>query len=222
MENIADVILENEGLIYGIITKYKRYFDLDDLYQVAVVGMIKAYKKYNKSFDTKFTSYAYPYILGEVIKYINGFRSIKISKTNKTLYLRILKAKEKLAQKLMRKPTQIELCDFLEITELELAEALNSNIRTQSIENNIGDTSLLLEEILADPYTDYDDILYLKMAIEALEEPERTIMIKRFYEDKTQSEIAKLLGTNQVDVSRHASKALTKIKAHWHFYSFYL
>ena len=211
--NITQIILQNEGLIYKIAHYFKSDNNMEDLYQAGCLAIINAYPNYDET-KGSFSTYIYPYIFGEMSKLISTDKPVKVSRELNTLRNKILKAEEKLAQKLMRKPTQIELCDFLEITELELAEALNSNIRTQSIENNIGDTSLLLEEILADPYTDYDDILYLKMAIEALEEPERTIMIKRFYEDKTQSEIAKLLGTNQVDVSRHASKALTKIKAH--------
>ena len=94
MQNITDIILENERLIYKIINKYRNYFELDDLYQVAVIGIIKAYNKYDKSYNTQFTTYAYPYILGEVIKYINDFRSIKVNKNMQSLYSRVNKAKE--------------------------------------------------------------------------------------------------------------------------------
>ena len=117
MDNITNIIIENEGLIYKIISKYKNYFELDDLYQVAVMGMLKAYKNYKGNYNTKFTSYAYPYILGEVIKYINEFRSVKINKNTKLLYAKVLKAKEILSQKLMKEPTNHELslfCHFLE------------------------------------------------------------------------------------------------------------
>lgn len=218
---LTQIIMQNEGLIYKIANYFKSYNNMEDLYQAGCLAIINAYPNYDET-KGSFSTYIYPYIFGEMSKLISSDKPLKVSRELNTLRNKILKVEELLAQKLMRKPTKKELCDFLEITELELAEALNSNIKTQSIENNIGDTNILLEEILADPYTDYDDLLYLKMAIEALEEPERTIMIKRFYEDKTQSEIAKLLGTNQVDVSRHSSKALTKIKVHWHFYPFYL
>ena len=211
--NLTQTILQNEGLIYKIANYFKSYNNMEDLYQAGCLAIINAYPNYDET-KGSFSTYVYPYIFGEMSKLISSDKPVKVSRELNTLRNKILKAEEKLAQRLMRKPTQIELCDFLGITELELAEALNSNIRTQSIENNIGDTNMLLEEILADPYTDYDDLLYLKISIKALDEPERTIMIKRFYEDKTQSEIAKLLGTNQVDVSRHASKALTKIKVH--------
>ena len=105
MPNITNIILENEALIYKIINKYHNYFELDDLYQVAVVGLIKAYNNYHNNYDTKFTTYAFPYVLGEVIKYINTFKSIKVSKNMRTLYLKINKAKEILTQKLMKEPS---------------------------------------------------------------------------------------------------------------------
>ena len=94
MTNIADVIVENEALIYKIINKYRNHFELEDLYQVAVMGFIKASANYKEEYNTKFTTYAYPYILGEVLKYVNDYRSIKINKNNKSLYLKILKATE--------------------------------------------------------------------------------------------------------------------------------
>ena len=96
MKDITELIIENEGLIYKIINKYRNYFEIEDLYQVAVMGIIKASKNYNSEYGTKFTSYAYPFILGEVIKYINEYRNIKVSKNNSKLYIRILKERCKL------------------------------------------------------------------------------------------------------------------------------
>ena len=91
MNDITKIIQENEGLIYKIISKYQNYFELEDLYQVAVIGLIKANKNYQDTYNTKFISYAYPYILGEVIKYVNEYRSIKLSKNTRLLYNKILK-----------------------------------------------------------------------------------------------------------------------------------
>ena len=90
MKNITDMFLENERLIYKIISKYKNYFDLEDLYQVAAIGLVKAYKNYDNSYDVKFTSYAYPYILGEVIKYINEYRNIRVNRQSRVLYTKML------------------------------------------------------------------------------------------------------------------------------------
>ena len=137
MDKITDLIIENEALIYKIIGKYKSYFELDDLYQVAVIGIIKAYKNYQSNYDTKFTSYAYPYILGEVIKYINDYRSIKTNRNSKLLYAKILRAKEILTQKLMKEPTTYELSIFLEIDESIINDVLEANAKVDSLDKII-------------------------------------------------------------------------------------
>ena len=211
--DVKKLILNNEGLIYKIAHHFKSYSNMEDLYQAGCLAIINNYQNFDKT-KGSFSTYIYPYIFGEMVKTLNSYKPVKVSKDINTLRNKILKAEEILSQQLMRMPTYQELCDFLGIDEIELTEALNSNITIQSLESNIGDTNMLMEEILKDPYADYDDLLYLKLTIEALEEPERTIMIKKFYEDKTQSEIAAIIGTNQVDISRRTNKVLTKIKAH--------
>ena len=115
MDELTNVILENENLIYSIINKYSNYYDIDDLYQVGVMGMIKAYKNYKKEYNTKFTSYAYTYIFGEIVKYINESKNFKISKENRYLYKKINEAKTILTQKLMKEPSNYELSLFLDI-----------------------------------------------------------------------------------------------------------
>ena len=213
MENITDLILENEGLIYGIISKYRRYFELEDLYQVAVIGIIKAYKKYKKEYNAKFTSYAYPYILGEVIRYVNEFRSIKISKTNKVLYSRILKAKEILAQRLMKDPTTYELSIFLNIPELIIDETLTANSTIESLDRVISEDDNCMA--LYDKLGYYDSRLenyQLSYELEKLPEEERRIIYARFYEEMSQKETGDALGMYQVEVSRKEKKILQKLK----------
>ena len=211
--NVTNLILENEGLIYKIIGKYKNYFELDDLYQVAVIGMIKAYKNYNGEYNTKFTSYAYPYILGEVIKYINEYRSIKVNKTTKLLYSKILKAKEILTQRLMKEPTTYELSLFLEIDETIIDEAIITNSTVDSLDKIISedDKNLFL----------YDKIGYCDSAIEnyalteqieKLSPEEKKIIVSRYYEDMSQKEVGNSLGMYQVEVSRKEKKILQKLK----------
>ncbi len=211
--DITNLILENEGLIYKIINKYKNYFELDDLYQVAVMGMIKAYKNYNGEYNTKFTSYAYPYILGEVIKYINEYRNIKVNKNNKLLYSKVLKAKEILAQKLMKEPTTYELSLFLEIDEAIIDEVIIANSAAISLDKIISedDKNLFL----------YDKFGYCDNAIEnyplteqlaKLSPEERKIIVSRYYEDMSQKEVGDSLGMYQVEVSRKEKKILQKLK----------
>lgn len=98
-----DILLENEGLIYSIINKYTYYFDKDDLYQVGVIGLINAYKNYKDDKQTKFSSYAYFYILGEVKKYIYESNVFKVSKELTKINIAIERAKAVLTQKIIKR-----------------------------------------------------------------------------------------------------------------------
>ena len=212
MNNITELIFENEGLIYKIINKYKNYFEIEDLYQVAVMGLIKAYNNYKNSYNTKFTSYAYPYILGEVIKYINEFRSIKVNRQSKILYLKILKAKELLSQKLMKNPTIDELSLFLEIDEKTIDETIIGNSTIESLDKIISIDDKNLE--LYDKLGYYDETIEnysIKSEVEKLSPEERQIIEARFYNDLSQRETGKALGMYQVEVSRKEKKILKKL-----------
>ena len=213
MSNLTNLILENEGLIYKIISKYQNYFELDDLYQEAVKGLIKASNNYKSEYNTKFTSYAYPYILGEVIKYINEYRSIKVSKNSRTLYYKIMKTKEILSQKLMKTPTTYELSLFLEIDENIIEDVLLSNMTVDSLDKIVSKDSKDFELYDKCGYSDTQiDYYPLLSAIENLPLEEQKIIKARYYEDMSQKEVGEVLGMYQVEVSRKEKKILAKLK----------
>lgn len=213
MENIEKIIKENEGLIYKIINKYKNHFELDDLYQVAVMGILKAYKNYNSEYGTKFTSYAYPFILGEVIKYINEYRNIKIGKTNTRLYTKILKAIEILSQKMMKIPSNYELSLFLEIDESLIEEIICSHQTIESLDKVISEDSNNLELYNKFGYNDYYIENYeLISELDKLTEEEKNIIKSRYYDNLSQSETGAILGMYQMEVSRKEKKILSKLK----------
>ena len=213
MENLGDIIIENEGLIYKIISKYRNHFELDDLYQVAVIGLIKASKTYNSEYGAKFTSYAYPFILGEVIKYINEFRSIRLSKDMTKLYTQILKAIEILSQKLMKMPSNYELSLFLEIDESVIEEVLMANASVESLDKIISQDDKNLELYNKFGYCDYSIENYsLISELEKLPPIERAIIQARYYENMSQSETGATLGMYQVEVSRREKRILSKLK----------
>ena len=214
MDNITKIILDNEKLIYKIISKYKNYFELEDLYQVAAIGIVKAYKNYKENYSTKFTSYAYPYILGEVIKYINEYRSIKINRNTTLLHSKILKAKEILSQKLMKEPSTYELSLFLEVDECIINEVMISHMSTQSLDKIISEDGKNLELYDKFGYIDNNIENYpLQSELAKLPEEERKIIIGRYYEDMSQKEVGDSLGMYQVEVSRKEKKILQKLKA---------
>mgnify|MGYP004673021801 FL=1 len=212
MDKITDIIVENEGFIYNIINKYKNYFELEDLYQVAVIGMIKAYKNYQEEYNTKFLTYAYPYVIGEVIKYVNTFRKVKLSKEMVTIYSKIIKAKEVLSQKLMKTPTIYELSLFLEIDENLIEEVIIANESVTSLDKIINEDDKKMDLYNTIGYYEKEIEDYpLRYAIEQLPEEERQLIIARFYENKSQREVGEMLGIYQVEVSRREQKILKKI-----------
>ena len=213
MENLEEIILENEGLIYKIINKYRNYFELDDLYQVAVMGLIKASKSYNSEYGAKFTSYAYPFILGEVIKYINEYRNVKISKDTAKLYSKILKAIEILSQRLMKIPSNYELSLFLEIDESVIEEVIRANLSVESLDRIISQDDKDLELYSKFGYCDASIENYpLISELEKLPPLEQAIIQSRYYENMSQSETGTSLGMYQVEVSRREKKILSKLK----------
>lgn len=213
MKDITELIIENEGLIYKIINKYRNYFEIEDLYQVAVMGIIKASKNYNNEYGAKFTSYAYPFILGEVIKYINEYRSIKTSKESRKLYSKILKATEILSQKLMKIPTSYELALFLEIDEYIIDEVIAQNTAVDSLDRIISQDGKDLELYNKFGYCDSGIENYpLTAELEKLSKIDREIIESRYFENLSQSETGANLGMYQVEVSRREKKILTKLK----------
>jgi len=196
-------VLDYEGLIYSIINKYAKRFDKEDLYQVGMIGLMDAYQHYDASFDTKFSSFAYYYILGEVNKYIRNSSSLKISKELIEVKRRILKIKDAMMQKLGREPTNLEIALYLDLDEKVVDDAL----LTDSVES------------IEDAYNyipSYDDtsaeVLDLKEELRKLPEEERNLILARYYQDLTQQETSQLLGMSQVQVSRNEAKILKKLR----------
>ncbi len=201
-------LLNYERLIYSVISKYTNRFDKEDLFQVGMIGLIEAYKNYNSSFNTKFSTYAYYYILGEVNKYIRESSSLKLSRDLLRLKQKIIKTKEIMTQRLGRSPSNLEIALFLEIEEEKIEEALSIsevvNIDNEELEYN---SSFKVEDSSLSP-----EILDLKVALGQLNEEEKRIVLKRYYEELTQSEASKELGMSQVQVSRKEAKVLKKLR----------
>ena len=211
MNTLEDAVIENEGLVYSIINKFDYLNDRDDLYQVGMMGLINAFKNYDKSKNTKFSSYAYFYILGEVKKYIREKSGIKIDRKMEHLSLMIEKATIVLTQKLMRYPTDSDLALFLEIPLEDVKNVKEAKILIDSLDEEKDDLSLYdslgYDESMYNP-----DVLDLKEEIDNLPEFERRLITERFYYDKTQKEVSDSLGVNQVKVSRTERVVLEKLK----------
>lgn len=213
MEEITNLIMNNERLIYSIANYFKNYNSKEDLYQAGCLGLITAYKKYDPSMNCKFTTYAYPYILGEMRKLVREDKGLKISREITKLNLKIEKAYVLLSQKLMKEPSIEEIAHFLEIPEFYVSEAILSLNKIKSIDEPVNGEGreFTLQDVIGKS-ENIDELIMLKELLQGLNNEEKAIIDNRYMNDYTQSETSKLIGMSQVQVSRKEKKVLQKLK----------
>ena len=212
MENL---IKEYESLIWAIAQKFPYYKNKEDLFQVGCVGLIESYKNFNKDLGTKFSSYAYFYILGEMKKLVREDKNIKISRDINKLNLRIEKVYYLLIQKLNRIPNTKEIAEAIDVAEELVVSALNARNVVQSMEEPINSDGkeITYHELIGDKKLDIDMLLDLKYQLNNLPNDEKELIYKRYLYNKTQSELAKELNTSQVQISRKEQKILSKLRS---------
>ena len=210
---ITSLIIENERLIYSIANYFKNYNSREDLYQAGCLGLVCAYKKYDPNMNCKFTTYAYPYILGEMRKLVREDKGIKVSIEITKLNLKIEKAYILLSQKLMKEPSIQEIANFLEIPEYYVSEAIISLNKIRSIDEPVNEDGreFTLQEVIGKS-DNIDDLIMLRESLTTLNNEEKEIINNRYLKDYTQSETSKLVGMSQVQVSRKEHKVLQKLK----------
>lgn len=206
-------LLNYEGLVCSIIQRYTNYFDRDDLYQVGMIGLINAYHNFDSSQGTKFSTYAYYYVFGEVKKYVRESGIVKVSSDLIRLNQSVEKVKEKMSQKLGREPTTTEISLFLEVDEEKIEEARVAAMDVKSLDYSFDDENVEFYNSVAsfDRETDAG-VLDLKTEIAKLSSEEKKLIVARYFEDMTQSEASRELGISQVQVSRKEGKILEKLR----------
>jgi len=220
MDEITNLIINNEKLIYSITNYFKNYNSKEDLYQAGCLGLINAYKRYNPNINCKFTTYAYPYILGEMRKLVREDKGIKISREITKLNLKIEKAYILLTQKLMKEPSIEEIANYLEIPEYYVSEAILSLNKIKSIDEPVttDGKELTLQDVIGKS-DNIDDLILLRDSLNNLTKEEKELINNRYMNDYTQSETSKIVGMSQVQVSRKEHKVLEKLKQKmvaWH------
>lgn len=209
-------VKDYDKLIYSIINKYSFFGEIDDLYQVGMIGLLKACENYNSDFNTKFTTYAHTYVLGEVLKYIRDNKSIRINRDLVRLSSRIEKTREILNQKLMREVSNSEIANFLDVDESLVDEAVISSNFVKSLDYELNDEGRELNLYDSIKYEEKGyscDFIDLRDSLSSLEEDEKRIIKYRYFDDRTQSDISEELGMSQVQVSRSEAKILKKLKS---------
>ena len=214
-----ELINGNLKLVLSILKKYNNRVDnMDDLFQVGCIGLIKAIDNFDLKFDVKFSTYAVPMILGEVRRYLRDSSSIRVARSIKDTAYKIMKLKEELTNKLGREPSIKMISEKLGITEFEVANAMDAMKDTVSmfepIYNDGGDT-IYLEDQLDDKSNNMyslDMKIALKDALNKLKEKERYILMERYITGKTQLELAEEIGISQAQISRLEKSGLENIK----------
>lgn len=215
MEKLINI---NNGLIWSIVKRFKdRGFETEDLYQIAVIGFIKSIKKFDTSFDVKLSTYAVPYILGELKRYMQTDGPIKISRTIKELLYKISEV-EKEYTKQGKEISIEEMSKEVGVSKEEVIMALESRAPVNSIyENESGDEDdgISIIDTISNN-TDEQTIITNKLAITELinnlNEREKQVILLRYFRGQTQTEVAKIMGVNQVQISRIEKKVLNAMK----------
>ena len=206
MSEYLTLIKESEGLIYKIANKYSMYYNIEDLYQVGSIGVIKAYKNYKRDTSVKFSTYAYKYILGEIVEFIRCDRNIKVSDEYMSLYKKYLSIKSILTSKLEREPSFSEICSFMEIDEGVLLNVIETISFTKSTDDSDYDYG-------NDKREEIDNKILLENELSSMDDFDRNLIEYRYYQGYTQSETADALGVSQVKVSRQEKLILSRMKS---------
>ncbi|HOQ17174.1 MAG TPA: RNA polymerase sporulation sigma factor SigF [Defluviitaleaceae bacterium] len=214
------IVEENIGLVWSIVKRFKnRGYEIDDLFQIGSIGLIKSIDKFDVNYDVKFSTYAVPMIMGEIKRFMRDDGMIKVSRSLKETAAKAKAAKEKLTKDLEREPSIQELADEIGVEVEELTMALEANCDVESLQ------SVIFEGEGNNPITlidrgDFDyhqeakmiDKIALNQIIEKLKPKEKQIILMRYFKDKTQTEIADMIGVSQVQVSRIEKKILKSMR----------
>lgn len=215
------LVEENMGLVWSIVKRFAgRGTDMEDLFQIGAMGLLKAIDKFDTSFDVKFSTYAVPMISGEIKRFLRDDGIVKVSRTLKENCWRIHRETENFRQQKGREPTMDELSYLTELPPEEIAMALESAAEVESIYKTIpqkdGSEVCLLDRMEnASQGNAMQHILnrvVLEQLLSELPDTERRLIVMRYLQDKTQTEVAKVLGVSQVQVSRLEKKILKQLR----------
>lgn len=218
-EALNKLIEANLPLVTSISKKFtNRGYEYEDIYQIGCMGLVKAIKNFDEKYNVKFSTYAVPMIIGEIKRFLRDDGMIKVSRNVKSLAKKLHFDKEALTKKLNREPTVEELAQFSGMDKEEILFALESSASMQYlyevIHQDDGSPVLLIDKLSENSIEDKNitEKLALKEALRNLDTKSRQIIVLRYFKDKTQIQVAKMLGISQVQVSRIEKKVLQEMR----------
>ena len=218
-EAMNRLIEANLPLVTSISKKFiNRGYDYEDIYQIGCMGLVKAINNFDDKYNVKFSTYAVPMIIGEIKRFLRDDGIIKVSRNVKSLAKKLHFDKEALTKKLNRDPSIEELAEFSGIDKEEILFALESSASMQYlyevIHQDDGAPVLLIDKLSENAAEDKNltEKIALKEALNSLDVKSRQIIVLRYFKDKTQIQVAKMLGISQVQVSRIEKKVLSEMR----------
>ena len=222
------IVSDNTGLVWSIARRFvNRGYDLEELYQIGCIGLLKACDRFESRYGVQFSTYAVPLIAGEIKRFLRDNGAIKVSRILKQNGYQISKAKEALLHKYGREATLDELADYTGLCVEDIVMATEANREVESIQQTIcgkdGTQVSLVERLVDEAQSEVaaENIMnriLVGQAMEKLGEMEQELIRLRFFEDRTQTEVAKVLGISQVQVSRLEKKILIQMRQNLNIY----
>ena len=213
-----ELINGNLKLVLSVLKNFTfRVDNLDDLFQVGVIGLIKAIDNFDLSHEVRFSTYAVPMILGEIKRYLRDNSSLRVSRSIKDLAYKALKVKDELTFTNNQEPSTAQIAKELNVAEWEVVQALNSLKDTVSMFEPIysdgGDVIYLADQLSSeDGMYDLETKIALRNALRKIKDKEKYIIIQRYMMGRTQTELAEEIGISQAQISRLEKNGLSKIK----------
>ncbi len=211
-----ELVILNRPLIFRIVSRFSgRYSDVQELYEVGCIGLVKAINTFDFSKECAFSTYAVPLIMGEIRRFLRDDGPIKVSREEKRLCALLSAKREKMLAEGLR-PTVEALAEAVGVLASDAAVALTSGSAVRSLSEPVGgEEELSLESTVYDDEAEgrFFDRLSLRLAMEQLDEPQRRLILLRYFRDYSQQRTAEILGLTQVKVSREEKKILEKLRS---------
>lgn len=211
---------ENTGLIYSVARRFLgRGVEMEDLFQIGSIGLLKAVDKFDPAFEVKFSTYAIPMILGELKRFFRDDGMIKVSRSIKENQHRVYLAREKIEKELGREPSLKEIAEMLGMPPEEVAMTMDSAAEVESLYRTVYQsegTDISLIDKIPEKENAEEHLLnriFLEEILGKLESSDRKLLYMRYFQDQTQTQIAEQLGVSQVQVSRLEKRILKKLRS---------
>lgn len=213
------LMILHSGLIWNVVRRFMgRGYESEDLYQIGAIGLMRAIDKFDFAYEVKFSTYAVPLIAGEIKRFLRDDGMIKVSRTLKENQWKIRRTAERLSSEKGKEPTVEELGKALSMEPEEIVLAMEALVEIESMDQSIyakEGKEIALKDRLASEKNEQEELvdhLFLQQLLEALPKRDQTLIRLRYFENRTQVQVAQILGISQVQVSRLEKKILRKMK----------